>query len=147
MVDVRLGVVLGVPRQQVVKFGVDVFRRAVLVDDAAGPGRVVGQGLEGAGMGTSFEELALWRGGLAGNGVRLMGGVLTLDLCRQQPSVERALLSGTSSTVRLRWGQVSWCRLRHSTMIRFISGNCSAAKLSTAASIFDRAVPSSQLGP
>ena len=46
----------------------------------------------------------------------------------------------------LRWRQVSWCRLRHSTMMRFISGNCSAAKVSTQASIFDRAAPSSHPG-
>ena len=36
MLDVRLGVVLGVPGQKVVEIGVDVFRRGVLVDDGVG---------------------------------------------------------------------------------------------------------------
>ena len=40
MVDVGLGHVLVVPVEEVVEFGVDVFPRAVLVDDTVGPGRV-----------------------------------------------------------------------------------------------------------
>ena len=47
-VDVGLGRVFGVPCQQVVQFRVDMFRWAVLVDDAVGTGGVVGQRLEGA---------------------------------------------------------------------------------------------------
>ena len=47
----------------------------------------------------------------------------------------------------LRQRQVSWCCLKQSTMIRFISGNCSAAKLSIQASTLRLAAPSSQPGP
>lgn len=37
---------------------VDVFGRAVLVDDAVGPGRVVGHGLEGAGVERGIKPLS-----------------------------------------------------------------------------------------
>ena len=40
MVDLGVCDVVMVPAQQVVEFGVDVFGESVLVDDAAGPGRV-----------------------------------------------------------------------------------------------------------
>ena len=58
MVDVGLGDVFGVPGQQVVEFRVDVFGRAILVDDAVGPGRIVGHGLEGAGVQRGVEPLS-----------------------------------------------------------------------------------------
>ena len=50
VVGVRLARVFAVPRQEVVQLGVDMLGRAVLVDDAVGPGGVVRHGLEGAGV-------------------------------------------------------------------------------------------------
>ena len=57
VVGVGLGGVLAVPGEQVVEFRVNVFGWAVLVDAAVGPGRVVGQSLEGAGLKTGVEPL------------------------------------------------------------------------------------------
>ena len=57
MVDIGLGRVLGVPRQQVVQLRVDVLGRAVLVDDAVRPGGIVGHRFEGAGMQGGVEPL------------------------------------------------------------------------------------------
>ena len=57
VIDVGLGDVLAVPTRQVVQFRVNVFGWAVLVDAAVGPGRVVGHGLEGAGLKSGVEPL------------------------------------------------------------------------------------------
>ena len=50
VIDLGFRAVLPVPVEEVVELRVDVFRRAVLVNDAVGPGGVVGQRLECAGM-------------------------------------------------------------------------------------------------
>ena len=64
--------VFAVLREQVVEFGVDVFRRTVLMDDAVGTGGVVGQGLEGAGVQASVKGFPL-------RGERPVGGLVGDD--------------------------------------------------------------------
>jgi len=59
-VDVGLGDVLAVPVQQVVEFGVDVFGRAVLVDDAVGRVRLLGMVLKAPAWSASSNHWPNW---------------------------------------------------------------------------------------